>query len=763
MNGRILILRTLPLLACLALPLLTDGSVPGSHDGPASIPAPPRKPASEPAQPDLSDYRWPVDEAHVVTSTFGEYRRTHFHGGIDISTRDRIGLKVFAARDGYVARIRVSPVGYGKILYLRHPDGYMTLYAHLEKFSPPLEARTMAEQQRLGSYPVDFACGPGEFPVHKGELIAYSGRSGTASPHLHFELRDGSMNPVNPLLSPNLGILDDIPPVIMKIAVTPIGEHSLVDAVGTPRIYRARPDGRGNFSVRETINVTEAAGFAIAARDRSDGTWFKHGVFGYSLFIDNQLLYSVRLTTVPADDDQQIGLYYDWNLADRGRGRFERLYLETPGLLKFSQPRSSGAGILRAGEFPDGLHTFRIVSEDFNGNKAEVTGRVILNRQPEISVERIEDTVWVSRIDTSDTWRILIGPGNRGNGGAASLMSRFKLDGGTTSVAIPLRSLHRQVVSFVAENSWGTISSPRFVVLGTPVASPEPLSLEHELHRDYVRLTLRTPGIISSPASLVVSEGTEQRTFAMDQLESGRCTVTFRPLESYAGTRQVLARAEVNGHPETAQDEFTLYPIVPGKAGTLALDSGRCEIAYDSAAVFAPVYMSTENEAEDGETVYSLLPSRTVLFDGVRVALRLDRPSPKAGLFFRSRGGWSLIAGPVEGDSELIAGTLHRTLGDVALLVDDEPPRITNVDIRQARRGRPAISFRFSDDLSGIEYDELKMYIDGRAVIPEIDGVRHRALYSADQPLERGPHQLTIRLKDKLGNASTAERRFVVR
>jgi murein DD-endopeptidase MepM/ murein hydrolase activator NlpD len=103
---------------------------------------------------DLNDYRWPTDAGHLVTSTFGEYRRTHFHGGIDISTGDDTGYRVFAARDGDVGRVRVDANGYGKILFLRHSDGYWTTYAHLRSFAPAIEGRVHAEQLRLQRYPV---------------------------------------------------------------------------------------------------------------------------------------------------------------------------------------------------------------------------------------------------------------------------------------------------------------------------------------------------------------------------------------------------------------------------------------------------------------------------------------------------------------------------------------------------------------------------------------------------------------------------------
>ena len=138
----------------------------------------------------LDDYIWPTDAGRLISSVFAEYRRSHFHGGIDISTGDETGFRVFASRDGYVSRIVVGPTGYGKMLWLRHADGYYTTYAHLKSFNEPINARVRAEQLQVEKFPILVECGPNDFPVKKGDVIAYTGESGTGSPHLHFEIRD---------------------------------------------------------------------------------------------------------------------------------------------------------------------------------------------------------------------------------------------------------------------------------------------------------------------------------------------------------------------------------------------------------------------------------------------------------------------------------------------------------------------------------------------------------------------------------------------
>ena len=108
-------------------------------------------------------------------------------------------------------------------------------------------------------------------------------------------------------------------------------------------------------------------------------------------------------------------------------------------------------------------------------------------------------------------------------------------------------------------------------------------------------------------------------------------------------------------------------------------------------------------------------------------------------------------------------GTISQTLGDLAIRSDDTPPNISRLSITRLSSRRPNISFRYGDNFSGVEYHELKTYIDSVAVIPEVDGEHHRATYVAPHPLERGSHRLTIRIQDKMGNTNVTERQFKVR
>ena len=142
----------------------------------------------------------PLDITLVAAGTFGELRNNHFHSGIDIKTQQREGLKVYSTADGYISRIKVSHFGYGKALYITHPNGYTTVYAHLQKFSEEIEAYVKKQQYAKESFEIELFPNTEELPAKNNTVIAYSGNTGgSGGPHLHYEVRinHNAVNPIN--------------------------------------------------------------------------------------------------------------------------------------------------------------------------------------------------------------------------------------------------------------------------------------------------------------------------------------------------------------------------------------------------------------------------------------------------------------------------------------------------------------------------------------------------------------------------------------
>ena len=149
------------------------------------------------------DYHSPLGIPLVLSSNFGELRPNHFHMGLDFKTNGREGYNLYCIEDGYVSRIKVSPYGYGQVVYIDHPeDGITSVYAHCSEFKGQLDSIVKAHQQEEQDFAIEIFPKPNEIRLKRGEVFAISGNSGGSSgPHLHFEIRDtkteAALNPLN--------------------------------------------------------------------------------------------------------------------------------------------------------------------------------------------------------------------------------------------------------------------------------------------------------------------------------------------------------------------------------------------------------------------------------------------------------------------------------------------------------------------------------------------------------------------------------------
>ncbi|MDH4068835.1 MAG: M23 family metallopeptidase [Ignavibacteria bacterium] len=715
---------------------------------------------SVPETTDFDDYIWPTDAGPVITSTFAEYRRAHFHGGIDISTGNDTGFLVYASRDGYVSRIIVSPDGYGKMLYVRHPDRFSTTYAHLRNFAPELDERVRLEQEKTGAYPVSIHCGPGEFPVRKGDVIAFTGETGVGSPHLHFEIRDPQNDFVNPLQCTGFPNIDSVPPTVRRLAVRPIGDQSQVDGSWKTRTYSVRRSGNNTYAVGEPIRITGSAGFAIDARDKSEQTYYRQGVHSLTLLMDDQPFYSVHLNSAPSSNSHQSGLYYDWELADAGLGRFQRLFTAPyPNSLQFYTPRRDSSGVISLAQFPAGEHRFVIQVVDRGGNRCEVTGMFIIHDFPVITAERVDQSLNISfahengmksahistRSGSTGKWSTSVKP-----------VAEFR-----NPLVISTDGL--DMVKVVTEDEWGGKSLPHLYDVGTSGKAAGAMTVEHQVLDGFVRIDIRTGGATGLVPQLKVYEGTMDRVISVKPVDTDRFAGTFVPNDTIGGIRRAVATIGKGKTVVTAFDEFELYPMIPGRAGTYFADEGNLILSYDSSSVLSPLFLEVVRGDFRGERTWLLEPVNTVLNKGIVVSMRADSIGGNAGLMVHTRTGWKLLARQSSLRNSYLTGRIRQMLGEIGIIRDDVPPILTGLRIRQRRQAFPEISFRFDDGFSGIEYEELKMYIDDTLVIPEIDGEHNRAVYHPSKPLGNGTHHLTIRAMDRLGNSKELRKQFTVR
>ena len=206
----------------------------------------------------------PLDINQTLSGSFGELRSSNFHSGIDIKTNGVTGHNIYAIADGFVSRINISPFGYGKAIYIDHPNGYTSVYAHLDGFVLQISDYIEREQYEKQSFAVNLFLEPNVMPVKKGDIIGFSGNSGTSmGPHLHFEIRDTRTQKALDPLKFNFNIVDNIPPRFYNLYLYPFGENSHVDGE-TQRIRKhiVRKGNTFQLANNDTIKALNRIGFA---------------------------------------------------------------------------------------------------------------------------------------------------------------------------------------------------------------------------------------------------------------------------------------------------------------------------------------------------------------------------------------------------------------------------------------------------------------------------------------------------------------------
>jgi murein DD-endopeptidase MepM/ murein hydrolase activator NlpD len=267
--------------------------------------------AQQPSYPKYY-FRNPLSIPMKLAANFGELRPNHWHMGLDIRTNQKENLPVYAAADGYIAHVGVRSQSFGRYIIINHPNGFSTLYAHLNDFFPALEQDVTQQQYKEETWAIELDFSKEKFPVLKNQFIAYSGNTGgSQGPHLHFEIRDTKTSKcLNPLLF-GLPVQDNVPPSLVKLAIYD-RNNSVYEQ--RPLFFSVKNTNNGYIIPNRAVIKTEfnKISFALQAYDRTSGSANPNGIYSAQLFFDEKPQISFTLDSIGYNETRYINAQIDY-------------------------------------------------------------------------------------------------------------------------------------------------------------------------------------------------------------------------------------------------------------------------------------------------------------------------------------------------------------------------------------------------------------------------------------------------------------------
>lgn len=317
-------------------------------------------------------FRSPVGGTIRLSGTFGELRSNHFHSGIDIKPQraGAVGEPLYAIADGYVKRIKVSAAGYGNALYIEHPNGYTSVYAHLHRYTNEMAdfVKNIQYQNKSFAFDIDTLTAT-QLPVKKGDIVGYMGTSGYSfGSHLHFEIRDTKTErPINPLLF-GLKVRDDVPPRLHEFIVYDLNDKK---EQLHREIYKINQLKSGKYSTQDTVVVQSSrVGVGLKVYDHFAGVHNWNGVYAINMYVDDSLAFRFEAEKLDFSERRYLNAHIDYAERVKHKSFFNRCFILPGNKNTTIYKKADNQGIIDLKN--DGTAKIRLVAEDLDGNQSSI-------------------------------------------------------------------------------------------------------------------------------------------------------------------------------------------------------------------------------------------------------------------------------------------------------------------------------------------------------------------------------------------------------
>lgn len=325
-----------------------------------------------------NDFRSPLDIPIILSGTFGELRSNHFHSGIDIKTKQKEGFEVFAIGDGHVSRIKIQHWGFGKALYVTHTNGYTSVYAHLKKLAPKLEAYLKKQQYNKESYEIQLYPKADELVLKKGEVIAYSGNSGSSGgPHLHFEIRDAASKPMNPMLF-GIEVKDSHNPTVNGVFAYALSDSAQINSSNKIVQLQLKKGKEKNSFVADKVFASGEIGLGVNSYDRQDLAFNKNGIYQLESYVNGVKNFSYNFKKFSFGESRYINTLIDYSRFKKKKQRVQRCFVTPANKLSiYNDVVNNGKIQIEEGK----EYTVVLKVKDFKDNTTTITVPIVGKKQ----------------------------------------------------------------------------------------------------------------------------------------------------------------------------------------------------------------------------------------------------------------------------------------------------------------------------------------------------------------------------------------------
>jgi hypothetical protein len=732
------------------------------------------------------EYHWPTNAGKKLPATFGDMRPGRYHAGVDISTNGGSGYEVYAVEDGFIERILVSTQGYGKAIYLRLKDRRIVVYGHLQKFIPKFERRIIALQEQQGKYAVDIRFNRTEYPVRRGDVIGYTGDTGTISgPHLHFEIRNPSNHPLNPLTY-GFDLEDDIKPEIAHLAIIPLGQGTVAHGSILPTILPAYRIKFGRYTIPDTIAVTGRFGLALETYDRHPEVRYRPTVYGLSLTVDGVLLYSVQFDSYRFEEGRLMELEREYALWRKDDRDYHRLFsiVETDTL---SFVRSGSQGIM---DLTPGYHPFTIRVWDHAKNVTVLQGTLAHTPPTQVEVRAApaeKKNGWIVTIDSSIPLREYHAFFYDIRGQQVDQFSHqvTKPTSQQLKFFVPGMRGHRRIIQIIGIDRWGARLKPVHVSLipVDDVTRRRRFDILTEHFESGIAFQVSSSFYLPTAPQILVRTANDIQRYQTQMVSPVDFISPVLLPSQVTDVRELLIRVNLNPVYEVRLP-ITSTIAEPGTKGRLVSHDKTFIMHYRSDSFYDSTFVWLANSnvsAPDGayfvnhpvEVGPFTRPFRRHVY--IQFTVPSNQLLPEhAGVFYLDRKeGWTFM--PPAGSStpeDLIRSRSYTSIassGEIfALLEENDPPaielRIPGEGATYTRSDLRRIVFTVEDQVAGIKDETaVSLTLDDHPRIFEYNTHRKTVAYALPGPLEPGEHDLIINATDQLGNTRTDSVTFFIR